>query len=1200
MKKVLLQLLLLTVCYSSFSQKEDSIKVDTTRRVLTLQTDFAPKIFPPSPNAAQLGRFGEVPVSLTNGTLSYQIPIFEVVSGNLKVPISLDYQGSGLKVNDISSVVGTGWTLKAGGAITKTVRGIDDEDVYGYLSHDYPQPLLPLTDECYIAAALLNQKDPQPDLWFYNFNEYSGSYIYSRPYDANNNLFLTNQTPVSILYPHESTLKLTNDGNTKEITDNTGTVYSFGVQEITNANSKFFTSAYYLSKIKNQLGDEILFSYIDASYTEGVYNRILRTKQVQSTTLTNLSHEQNFSSTNYYQKQLSDIYFTNGKVHFSYVNDRQDNPSAGRLDAIIIYKKTSSNSYSEIKRYQLVQDYFSCRDEASRVDFNPSSFSHSTTSPLLKRLRFKSVEEIPVVGVAQNTKYSLEYYDNLPLPIHYSMSQDYWGYYNGVINSRNLLVWDTNNLNTLPNMSDGANRNPDLTYAVLGSLKSITYPTKGKSEFAYELNKGADNKAAGGLRIQSVTSYDNSGNKTGEKTYNYIKPYYISNVYEGDLNNLVLSTRLDYEVNPCECNVNTQQLTETIYQEEVGLVLGGSSSVAYEEVEEYTVDYTTPSTRLGKTFYKFSEYQDYDARPIPNMSINYSWKRGRLLEKWHYQIVGNTETFLSKEINIYQSFPLPYRASQLSVYQTFLFIPCESASVPICRQSNPRCETLPEGIKIADEYLADFLHQNAESILLVSSEQIRYDDNGLNPISTKNDYEYADFPYTQSNKTTQTNSDSKVFATKTKYPYHFGTMPYTEMVTKRIIAPSIETTEELDNVQQAKVVNNYQKLGSIFTVSTIQTQLKSTDAVTTEITFTNYDAYGNPLSWVEDGITTDLTYYTDSDYGKTRLVKEKIVNGQTTFFDYEPLFGLKEIKLPNNVQTFYKYDGVGRLFNVKDHNGNITDQYNYNYSTTAPTGCTTPDAPSISISSSNLCDATLTASGCSGTVNWSNGVAGASINVLTKTTTTYTATCTVDGCTSSASNGLIVPILPSGWSSADIGTASGCSQVSSGNLTSQGSGSMGANDIFHYVYKEQSGDFTAIVKLNSITSDDGDRSGIMIRSSLNDNALDFTIFQDGNSFVGFFRREANGDNNIFSGFQQATINATWLKLVRTGNKLYFYYSTDANPVISGNWLSDFSLVNGGSFPTTLSMGSSLYIGLATWGNASLTTFTNFTINGQSF
>jgi YD repeat-containing protein len=946
----------------------------------------------------------------------------------------------------------------------------------------------------------------------------------------------------------------------------------------------------------------ILFSYIDAGYTEGVYNRILRTKQIQPRTLTNLSHEQSFSNTQYALKQLSDIYFTNGKVHFSYVNDRQDIPSAGRLDAIIIYKKTSSSSYTEIKRYQLVQDYFSCRDEASRADFNPSRFSHSPTSPLLKRLRFKSIEEIPVVGVVQNTKYSLEYYDNLPLPIHYSMSQDYWGYYNAANNSINLLVWDTNNLNILPNISYGANRNPDLTYAVLGSLKSITYPTKGKSEFAYELNNGPDNKAAGGLRIQGVTSYDNSGNKTGEKTYSYLKPYYISNVYGGDLNNLVLSTRLNYLVAPCECNVNSQQLTETIYNEEVGLVLGGSSSVAYEEVEEYTVDYTAPSNRLGKTFYKFSDYLDYDARPIPNMSINYSWKRGHLLEKWNYQKVGPTETIISKEINTYQSFNLPYRASQLSVYQTFLFINCESTSVPICRQSNPRCENLPEGVKIADEYSADFLHQNAESILLVSSEQISYDDNGMNPISSKNDFEYADFPYTQSNKTTHINSDGKVFTTKTKYPYHLGIMPYTEMVTKRIVAPSIESTDEMDNVQQSKVVNNYQKLGSIFTISSIQTQLKSTDSLTTEITFTNYDTYGNPLSWVKDGITTDLTYYNDSDYGKIRLVKEKIVNGQATFFDYEPLFGLKEIKLPNNIQTSYKYDGLGRLLNVKDHNGNLTDHYRYVYSTTAPHVCAPPIAPSISISLSNLCNVTLTASGCSGTVNWSNGEAGSSINVSTKFSSTYSATCTVDGCTSSASNGLIVPVLPTSWNVTQIGTppVSDCITESSGTWTIKGSGNtFGASDNFSFVNRSVSGNTVIVAKLNSMSANSqGMRSGIMLRASNSPTADYFQfIFDIGNQMLGLYEQSSSlgGDHQIR---HQTSSLPIWLRLKKNGNEITVWHSQSAYP--SWNNDGDWTL-----YTTVYStaFGSGFLMGLLAYNNdyttnslLNQTQFSNVSIN----
>lgn len=416
--------------------------------------------------------------------------------------------------------------------------------------------------------------------------------------------------------------------------------------------------------------------------------------------------------------------------------------------------------------------------------------------------------------------------------------------------------------------------------------------------------------------------------------------------------------------------------------------------------------------------------------------------------------------------------------------------------------------------------------------------------------------------------------------------------------------PSIETIEELDNVQQSKVINNYQKVGSIFTISSIQTQLKSTDALTTEIIFNSYDAYGNPLSWIEDGITTDLTYYSDSDYGKTRLVKEKIVNGQTTFFDYEPLFGLKEIKLPNNVQTFYKYDGVGRLLNIKDHNGNITDQYYYGYSTTAPTGCTNPDAPSISISSSSLCDITLTASGCSGIVNWSNGGAGASITVSTKTTTTYTATCTVDGCTSLASSGLTIPVLPSGWSSADIGSASGCTQNNSGALTLQGSGSVGgSDDNFHWIYKSMSGDFTMIVKINSLPAVDGQRSGIMIRSeaspgNTNTNAQFYTLIQDGNANVGELKRDTNGGTGGLYSFAGSAVNQTWIKVVKTGTSIKGYHSTDSNPEANNAWNDYFNLT--GNAPTTLDFGTNYLIGLVTYGSSNQTTFTNITLNGNAF
>ncbi|MDP5120007.1 MAG: hypothetical protein NWQ46_00315, partial [Spirosomaceae bacterium] len=63
---------------------------------------------------------------------------------------------------------------------------------------------------------------------------------------------------------------------------------------------------------------------------------------------------------------------------------------------------------------------------------------------------------------------------------------------------------------------------------------------------------------------------------------------------------------------------------------------------------------------------------------------------------------------------------------------------------------------------------------------------------------------------------------------------------------------------------------------------------------------------------------------------------------------------------------------------------------------------TTPTPPTLS-GGRTICvgsSATLTATGCSGTVNWSNSQTGPSISVSPSTTTSYTATCLVNGCVS--------------------------------------------------------------------------------------------------------------------------------------------------------------------------------------------------------
>lgn len=84
----------------------------------------------PSPNAASLGTYGEIPVSLHNGMPSISIPLHQVTEGPINVPVSLNYHASGLRPDVHPGWVGNGWALNCGGMITRIVKGFPDESVW--------------------------------------------------------------------------------------------------------------------------------------------------------------------------------------------------------------------------------------------------------------------------------------------------------------------------------------------------------------------------------------------------------------------------------------------------------------------------------------------------------------------------------------------------------------------------------------------------------------------------------------------------------------------------------------------------------------------------------------------------------------------------------------------------------------------------------------------------------------------------------------------------------------------------------------------------------------------------------------------------------------------------------------------------------------------------------------------------------------
>src|ERR1700759_3620789 len=85
------------------------------------QDETIGKVSIASPNAASLGKYGDIPVSYNTGIPDINIPIYTIKSSQLQLPISLSYHAGGIKVQEQASWVGAGWALNAGGVITRTV-----------------------------------------------------------------------------------------------------------------------------------------------------------------------------------------------------------------------------------------------------------------------------------------------------------------------------------------------------------------------------------------------------------------------------------------------------------------------------------------------------------------------------------------------------------------------------------------------------------------------------------------------------------------------------------------------------------------------------------------------------------------------------------------------------------------------------------------------------------------------------------------------------------------------------------------------------------------------------------------------------------------------------------------------------------------------------------------------------------------------
>ena len=477
-----------------------------------------------SPNAASLGKYGDIPVSYNTGIPNISIPLYAAESGNLKLPISLSYHASGLKVQENASWVGAGWSLNAGGVITRTVVGAPDDRGVGSYSNctnghysDYgfnSYQFIPGSGFGSVNGMVADDqgfhegaKDGEPDLYFFNFGNYTGKFYFN-----------DDRTP--ILVP-EQDFKIQPDlvnGAGKLgfqgfiVTTPDGTKYYFGKTGNDNVSfdpveistpstlqngpntSNEAVSSWFLNKIISSDGtDSINLLYTSEHYSYYTVS-IFPISNIQYPGVLDPSRNSYNLVKNFVQgARLTSISFKNGNINFTrsssartdlsgYAN--QSLTESANIESYSLGSVSISNTNGFCKKDSFYYNYFY---DANSYGINPSMYGVYNIHSDQYRLRLDSMQEISCDATLKVPPYKFSYFTE-QVPRKLSFGMDHWGFYNGATGNLCLvptyILQDANS----PTFVNGANRDAAWPAMRGGTLQKITYPTGGYTQLDFEAN----------------------------------------------------------------------------------------------------------------------------------------------------------------------------------------------------------------------------------------------------------------------------------------------------------------------------------------------------------------------------------------------------------------------------------------------------------------------------------------------------------------------------------------------------------------------------------------------------------------------------------------------------------------------------------------------------------------------------------------
>ncbi|MVT07967.1 RHS repeat protein [Chitinophaga tropicalis] len=507
-------------------------------------------------------------VDLPTGRAVVSYPLFNYAGeGKLTVSVDLEYTGgNGIKVNDLASNVGLGWTLQAGGVISRSAIGEPDDQVGGKLEGDqyatgrafssYSATAMPAKGgwvpmEDYSQPFFRHDAsvtdDREMDIFTYSYNGRQGSFVVGT--DGSIKVLDNSKLRIEKITENLSASKILTRWSKFIIIDESGIRYTFSEKVLdriifyeTGAQKKFFldpapanlqtyvcgqnykitnyyaVNNWYLSEISDPLtGKKITYTYEDyeleyISGLQGSYNiNILDNGQQQIVAQRITPRYKGI------MKRLTAINMPdNNQVVFSYYTaQRADLPGDRALQQISIHRNGQT-----ISGYQFDYQYFCLTDIR---DFN---YGFTPAEAESSRLCLKAFRKLGRNGVADNPYQFTYNTGSSGVPARNTPAIDHYGYFNG--GTYYPFDTDIHHYANVQRLCIPSNRTVIGTISIMGAgtLTGIKYPSGGALTYEYEANtalNGTTSVRTGGIRVKKTIESDGVGASSAVvKEYRYV------------------------------------------------------------------------------------------------------------------------------------------------------------------------------------------------------------------------------------------------------------------------------------------------------------------------------------------------------------------------------------------------------------------------------------------------------------------------------------------------------------------------------------------------------------------------------------------------------------------------------------------------------------------------------------------------------